>query len=126
MISIESSFWTQHGFGIRKQAVAQLCYSVKVHNVVFSQEALRLFSKLRKADRAFIKEGVQVHLAEGDPKRTSRNKFRLRRPSPHADYELRLDQWLVFYRLRDDSVEVVLIGEKRGNKLIIGNEEFSL
>lgn len=97
-----------------------------MHRVVFSDEARRLFSKLPKPARAFIKEGIRLHLAEADPRQTSRNKLRLRRPSPHAEYELRLERWRVFYRLRDDRVEVVLIGEKRGDKLIIAGEEFTL
>lgn len=97
-----------------------------MRRVVFSDEAHRLFSKLAKPARAFIKEGMRQYLAQADPRQTSRNKFRLRRPSPYAEYELRLEQWRVFYRLRGDLVEVVLIGEKRGDKLIAAGEEFRL
>jgi len=66
------------------------------------------------------------HLAEGDPLATARNKFRLRRPSPHAQYELQLWDWRVFYRVREGIVEIVLIGEKRGNVLHVGGKEFQL
>ena len=82
--------------------------------------------KLSKPTRAFIKQGILHHLADADPQQTSQNKFRLRRASPFAEYELRLERWRVFYRVRDERVEIVLIGEKRGNKLIIGGEEFAL
>ena len=57
---------------------------------------------------------------------TTRNKFRLRRASEFAEYELRLDPWRVFYRVRGKMVEVVMIGEKKGNKLLISGEEFIL
>jgi hypothetical protein len=61
-----------------------------------------------------------------DPSEETRNKFRLRRPSAAADYELRLGDIRVFYRVRDEIVEVVLIGHKRGNRLLIGKEEFDI
>lgn len=114
------------GFFNRPASVEQLCYSLGMTEVVFSDEALRLFSKLSKRVRAFVKKEIRRHLAEADPRQASRNKFRLRRVSQFAEYELRLGRWRVFYRLRDERVEIVLIGEKRGNTLLIGGEEFKL
>jgi mRNA-degrading endonuclease RelE of RelBE toxin-antitoxin system len=67
-----------------------------------------------------------LHLQENDPTEETRNKFRLRRPSAHADYELRLGEFRVFYRVRDEIVEVVLIGRKQGNRILIGGEEFDI
>ena len=63
---------------------------------------------------------------ETDPREGSRNKFRLRRASEHAEYELRIDPWRVFYRVEGGTVQVVLIGEKRGDRLLIEGEEFFL
>jgi len=97
-----------------------------VPQVVLSEEALRHFRRMPKADRTLVREGIRIHLEEGDPAQASRNKFRLRRPSPHAEFELRLGRWRVFYRLREGRVEVVILGEKRGNLLFIGGEEFAL
>ena len=73
-----------------------------------------------------MKDGIRQHLQENDPAKETRNKFRLRRPSVAADYELRLGDIRVFYRVRDEIVEVVLIGEKKGNRLLIGKEEFDI
>jgi hypothetical protein len=39
---------------------------------------------------------------------------------------LRLGDVRVFYKVRDDVVEVVLIGTKRGNRLVVAGEEFEL
>jgi len=103
-----------------------LCYDEKVPQVVLSEEAVRQYRRLRKADRAFLKEGIGRHLALGNPAESSRNKFRLRRASPVADYELRLGKWRVFYRLGENRVEVTLIGEKRGHLLLVAGEEFRL
>jgi mRNA-degrading endonuclease RelE of RelBE toxin-antitoxin system len=69
---------------------------------------------------------MRTHLQDNDATEETRNKFRLRRPSAHAEYELRLGDVRVFYRVRDDVVEVVLIGTKRGNRLVVAGEEFEL
>jgi hypothetical protein len=50
----------------------------------------------------------------------------LRRISEHADYELRIDPWRVFYRVEEKTVTVELIGQKKGNVLLIGGKEFKL
>jgi len=97
-----------------------------VNCVFFSDEAVRLFLLIPKSQRKKIKDGIRLHLVEGDPAQTSRNKFRLRRPSEHAEFELRLGDWRVFYRIRVHVIEVVLLGEKRGDTLIVGGEEFHL
>ncbi len=97
-----------------------------MRQVVFSDTAVRQLRGIPKGERAFIREEIRKHLAESDPLQSARNKFRLRRPSAYAEYELRLEPWRVFYRVHGSVVEVVLIGEKRGNTLFIGGEEFIL
>ena len=97
-----------------------------MNRVVFSKDAVRLFRKAPESQQGTLRDGIRKHLAEGDPLATARNKFRLRRPSPHAEYELRLGDWRVFYRVREGIVEIVLIGEKRGNVLHVGGKEFQL
>jgi hypothetical protein len=89
---------------------------------------LKALATASKADRMFLLEGIRIHLVENDPAQVSRNKFQLRRPSAHAERELRLDDWRVFYTVMNDGelVLVSLIGEKRGNKLFVGGEEFEL
>ena len=81
-----------------------------------------------KVHRRFVLEGIKVRLIDNDPLQVTRNIFPLRRPSAHAERELRLDNWRIFYTVTDDRslVAVNLIGEKRGNKLVGGGEEFEL
>jgi mRNA-degrading endonuclease RelE of RelBE toxin-antitoxin system len=50
----------------------------------------------------------------------------LRRISEHANYELRVDPWRVFYRVQDKTVTVEQIGQKKGNVLLIEGREFKL
>ena len=83
---------------------------------------------MERIHRKAVLDGIKTHLVENDPSEVTRNKFPLRRPSSHAERELRLDPWRVFYTLLDDGdlVLVNLIGEKRKNKLFICGEEFEL
>ena len=97
-----------------------------MRRVVLSDTAARLFRALPKAQQQGVKDRIWVHLQENDPTQETRNKFRLRRPSAFADYELRRGDVRVFYRVSGEMVEVVLIGEKRGNRLLIGGEEFEI
>lgn len=94
--------------------------------VVLSDAAVRQLMRIPKAKRAFLKDGIRQHLAQSDPRQSTTNKFRLRRPSEYAEYELRLDPWRVFCRVHRSVVQVVLIGEKRGHTLFVGGEEFVL
>ena len=94
--------------------------------VVLSDAAVRQLKRIPKSKRGALREGIRKHLAETDPRQTTRNKFRLRRASEYAEYEFRIEPWRVLYRVRGGVVQVVLIGEKKGNKLVIGGEEFIL
>ena len=97
-----------------------------MHDVRFTPDAVRQFKRLPKAVRAFIKEAVRTHRRQADPAQTTRNKLRLRRASPYADYELRANQWRVFYRVDGEGVLVTLIGEKRGDALVVEGEVIKL
>ena len=93
----------------------------------FSPDAVRQLKKLRTHDQRAIVDGVQKHLVEAEPDETTRNKFRLRRSSDFADYELRLGDLRLFYRIEaSGEVIVTVVGVKEGNKLIVEGEEFEL
>jgi mRNA-degrading endonuclease RelE of RelBE toxin-antitoxin system len=95
-----------------------------VWRVVLSDTAIRQWKKIPKGERHFIRDGIRTHMEEGDPLITTRHKFRLRRVSDFVEFELRLEAWRVLYRVREGTVQVVLIGEKRGHQLFIKGEEF--
>jgi hypothetical protein len=83
---------------------------------------------MERVDRKFVLDGIQLHLIDNDPAEITRNKFPLRRPSPHAERELRLNNWRVFYMVMEDGALVVvnLIGVKQNNVLLIEGLEFEL
>ena len=97
-----------------------------MNEILFSPAAVRQFKRLPAAARKLIKEAIRECLSEQDPTEETRNRFRLRRVSEHADYELRIDQWRVFYRVKEKTVTVELIGQKKGNVLWIAGKEFKL
>ena len=94
--------------------------------VVFSPAAVRQYKRLPASARRLIKETIAERLVNQDPRVADRNRFRLRRFSPHADFELRVEQWRVFYRVQENLVVVELIGRKKGNMLVIEGKEFKL
>jgi hypothetical protein len=69
---------------------------------------------------------MRRQLAETDATEETHQRFRLRRPSQLAEFELRVGNWRVFYRVQGDEVQVVLIGEKRGERLFIDGKRFVL
>jgi mRNA-degrading endonuclease RelE of RelBE toxin-antitoxin system len=97
-----------------------------VNEVVFSPAAVRQFKRLPAAARSLLKEMINELLAEQDPTEETRNRFRLRRLSEYANFELRVDPWRVFYRVQEKTVIVELIGRKKGNVLLIAGKEFKL
>jgi mRNA-degrading endonuclease RelE of RelBE toxin-antitoxin system len=97
-----------------------------MRRVELTPDAVRQFKALPKAVRSSIKQAMAVHLVREGPTVTTTNKFRLRRASEHADYELRVRHWRVFYRVERDCVIVTLLGEKRGNALLVDREELVL
>ena len=65
-------------------------------------------------------------LGKEDPTQEDQNRFRLKRVSPYADFELRVEAWRVFYRVQEALVIVELIGRKKGSVLLIEGKEFKL
>ena len=94
--------------------------------IVLSPDALRQVRKLRAKDRSRLRDAMLASLGEDDATVEARNRFRLRRPSEFADFELRVDDLPVFYRVAGERVEVVLIGRKKGNHLVIDGKRFTL
>lgn len=69
---------------------------------------------------------MQASLAKDNALTDARNRFRLRRPSDMAEFELRIGDFRVFYRVVGKKVQVVLIGKKRGNSVFIDGKRFIL
>ena len=101
-------------------------YTRFVKRVTFSPAAVRQYKRLPAAARSLLKKKMHERLALQDATEETRNRFRLRRVSPHADFELRVEPWRVFYRVQEERVVVELIGRKKGDVLVIEGKEFEL
>ena len=97
-----------------------------MYKVVLSPAALRQFKRLSASARSLLKKAMGERLGKEDPTQEDQNRFRLKRVSPYADFELRVEPWRVFYRVQERRVMVELIGRKRGNVLVIEGKEFHL
>ena len=85
-------------------------------------EDLRWFG--RKTGRTILDSATG--LLEGDPLVQTRNMKTLR-PNPVAEHELRLEgKYRVLFNVDSEEkvVRIVLVGEKRGNTLVVQGEEF--
>lgn len=94
--------------------------------VTLSPDAVRQFRRLRAAERGTLKQAMKAQLREDDATMKTKNRFRLRRPSSHADYELRVGVLRAFYRVEGNAVRIVLIGRKRGEALVIDGRRFTI
>ena len=103
-----------------------LDYVLEMHRVVFAPAALRQYKRLPAAAGSLRKKEIKDQLVLQNPTEETGNRFRLRRVSPHADFELRVEPWRVFYRVQDEVVIVELIGSKKGNVHLINGKEFEL
>lgn len=98
--------------------------------VLFSPDARRQLFQFRAFDQRRILAAIRKHLLRADPQGETRNKFALDPPPDCADYELRIGDFRVLYRVEEDEdavrVIVALIGRKDRNKLIVEGEIFEV
>jgi len=92
----------------------------------FTPEASDDLQELRKFDQTLILDALDVQLVH-QPGDETRKRKKLR-PNQLAEWELRIDNFRVFYDIMTDAnqVKIVAIGEKRGNKLYIRGQEYEL
>jgi len=98
----------------------------KALKVSFTRTAYTQLQAIRRYDRNAILDAVREQLAYA-PTTETRNRKPLRE-NPLADWELRVGAHRVFYEVdtNDNSVRVIAVGVKDGNRLIIGGQEVVL
>lgn len=97
-----------------------------MRRVLLSPDALRQLRALRVHDQRLLQAALIEQLQDADAAEETRNRFRLRRPSAAADYELRVRELRAFYRVAGTQVQVVMIGRKVGNQLFVDGRRFVL
>lgn len=92
-----------------------------------SREAEEHFAQLSARQQSIVLGALKVQLRD-EPLRQTRNR-KLLRPNPLAPWELRVGALRVFYEVdteEADVVNVLAIGIKRANHLLIAGEEMRL
>ena len=94
--------------------------------IEFSADAERHVRQLSARDRSVVLDAIEQQLSQ-QPNVPARNR-KLVRATPLAAWELCVQRFRVFYNVEEERVAVlvVAVGEKDGNRLVIGGEEFHL
>jgi len=95
-------------------------------SVEFTPEALEDMHHFRKREQTRIIEGIENQLTY-QPTQETRNRKKLR-PNRVAEWELRVDKFRIFYDLDEAGkvVKIEAVGYKKGSRLFIHGEEYSL
>ena len=97
------------------------------YEVRFAESARSHLKALTSRQRRKAIEAIEAQLTH-EPSNETRNRKPLR-PNPLAPWELRIGNLRVFYDVDDNepkSVNIVAVGEKRGNRLLVGGKEIKL
>lgn len=97
------------------------------YRIQFTESAEQHFADLTARQQAIVLNAVKVQLRY-EPLRQTRNRKQLR-PNPFAPWELRVGVLRVFYEvdaLELDLVNVLAIGIKKGNRLIVAGKEIHI
>jgi len=91
-----------------------------------TEDAIEDVQVFRKHERQRIFDGIEAQLSR-QPDVETRNR-KLLRPNPLAEWELRLDPFRVFYNVdvANQSVTILAIGKKQGERLYIRGVEYKL
>lgn len=90
-----------------------------MYDIDFTYEALQDLMVFRKFEQQIILSSINDQLVY-EPTVETRNRFRMR-PNEIAEWELRIDNYRVFYNVANavQIVNIEVIGFKRGNQLFV-------
>jgi mRNA-degrading endonuclease RelE of RelBE toxin-antitoxin system len=97
------------------------------YRIQFTASAEEHLARLTARQRAVVLDAVRVQMRYESLQKT-RNRKQLR-PNPFAPWELRVGSLRVFYEvdaLEPDLVNILAIGIKKGNRLLIAGEEIDI
>ena len=97
------------------------------YRIRFAESAEEHFEQFTARQQAIVLDAVKVQLRY-EPIRETRNRKQLR-PNPLAPWELRAGYLRVFYEVdavEQDIVNVLAIGMKRGDRLIVAGKEIHI
>ena len=99
---------------------------IATFSVAFTEKALGHLESFRRFERNIILDAIKAQLPHQPLQETQNRK--LLRANPLADWELRVQDFRVFYEVDPENhvVRIIAIGHKQHNTLFIGGEEIQL
>ncbi len=96
------------------------------YQIEFSEDAESHYRQFTAHQRSLLADAIEEQLSD-QPTTPTRNRKHLR-PNHVAEWELRVGDFRVFYDVEEGPgvVVVVAIGIKKGSRLYIGGEEYTL
>jgi mRNA-degrading endonuclease RelE of RelBE toxin-antitoxin system len=97
------------------------------YRVQFASSAENHFAQLSARQQSIVLSAIKIQLRH-EPTRETRNRKRLR-PNPLAPWELRVGSLRVFYEVdasEADLVNILAIGIKTGNRLMVSGREIQI
>ena len=95
--------------------------------IQFAESVKNQIRQLPADKRALLLDAIEKQLLH-EPTTETRNRKPLR-PNPIAPWELRVETMRVFYEISPDEpnvLQILAVGEKKGNKLMIAGKEVQL
>jgi mRNA-degrading endonuclease RelE of RelBE toxin-antitoxin system len=96
------------------------------YDILMSPEAIDHLREFSAREQSLILDQIEFHLTY-DPDAVTRRRKRMR-PNPLSPWELRVEQFRVFYDIDEEEtqVHIIAVGRKEGNRLCIGRKEVKL
>lgn len=98
-----------------------------VYSIEFAESVKEKLRALSARQRVLVIEAIEKQLTY-EPLKEARNRKPLR-PNPIAPWELRVENWRVFYEVPSEEphiIRILAVGRKIGNKLFIAGKEIPL
>jgi mRNA-degrading endonuclease RelE of RelBE toxin-antitoxin system len=93
-------------------------------SIRLTESAIEDLDYFRKNERQIISEGIALFLTHNANVETRR--WKPLRPNRLAPWELRIDEYRVFYQVKEEEVKVVAVGHKEHNDLYIRGKKVEL
>jgi mRNA-degrading endonuclease RelE of RelBE toxin-antitoxin system len=96
------------------------------YDILLSPEAIDHLREFSAREQTLILDQIEVHLSH-DPGVATRRRKQMR-PNPLSPWELRIEQFRVFYDIDEENMQVhiIAVGRKERNRLYIGKKEVEL
>ena len=97
------------------------------YTIEFAESVKEQLKYLTAHQRAVLLDSIDEQLRH-EPLKETRNRKPLR-PNPVAPWQLRIGSLRVFYEVafqEPDVVRILAVGQKKGNRVMIGNEDIHL